>query len=69
MVKLNDQFSLERESTDVAADLGEVLHSLYTALSAEELAQVSVTVEDEKLQLVAPPGIVLKIGQALGVPT
>jgi hypothetical protein len=69
VVKLNDQFSLARDSTDLAADISGVLHSLYMALSAEELAQVSVTVEDAKLQLSAPPGIVLKIGQALGMPT
>ncbi len=63
VVKLNDNFCC----APVAGDIGTVLLSLQTALTAEELAQVSVNLEDSKLQLSAPPAIVLKIGQILGL--
>ncbi|MDO8541298.1 MAG: hypothetical protein Q7S40_12740 [Opitutaceae bacterium] len=63
MVKLNDNFSYTPEAVDV----GGVLLSLYSSLTADELAQVSLNIEDSKLQLIAPPSIVLKIGQALGL--
>lgn len=63
VVKLNDRFACTPEQDDI----GGVLMSLYSALTADELAQVSVNIQDAKLQLVAPPAIVLKIGYALGL--
>lgn len=63
MVKLNEKFSLSSESSDI----GGVLMSLYTTLSPDELAQVSLCIDDSKLQLIAPPSVAMKIGHALGL--
>lgn len=62
MVKINERYACTPDRDDI----GGVLMSLYCALTADELAQVSLSVDDTKLQLIAPPAIVLKIGQALG---
>lgn len=63
MVKLNERYACTPDRDDI----GTVLASLYGALTADELAQVSVTLDNAKLQLIAPPAIVLKIGHVLGL--
>jgi hypothetical protein len=65
VVKLNEKFSVAQE---IEGDIAGVLMSLYSALTSDELAQVSVKMENAQLQLLAPPDIVAKIGLALGMP-